>query len=151
MIERELPTLPLILAGGACIIAGGLVAAATAPAPSTHGSWAAAYLVLVAGAAQVVLGLGQAVLAPVAPSRRVVTNEVVVWNTANAAVIAGTLLGLAALLYAGSALLVLGLGVFLHSTHSPGRPAPGLLWAYRLLTLLLLVSIPVGLVLEGTS
>ena len=40
--------LPFGIAGVACIVAGGLVAAVTAPAATEHASWAAAYLVLVA-------------------------------------------------------------------------------------------------------
>lgn len=60
---RLRPALPFAIVGTACVIAGGLVAAATAPAPSEHGSWAAAYLVLVAGMAQVALAMEQGMLA----------------------------------------------------------------------------------------
>ena len=39
---------PFGIVGVVRVVAGGLVAAATAPAPTEHGGWAAAYLVLVA-------------------------------------------------------------------------------------------------------
>src|SRR5579875_3107512 len=97
---------PFAAFGTACVIAGGLVAAATAPAPSGHGSWAAAYLVLVGGVAQVALGAGQALLAPRSPSRRLVAAEFAGWNAGNAAVLAGTLAGVTPLVDAGGALLV---------------------------------------------
>src|SRR5664280_1572278 len=48
---RRSAALPFAAVGAACIVAGGLVAAVSAPAPSEHASWAAAYLVLVVGAA----------------------------------------------------------------------------------------------------
>ena len=50
--------------GGMCVIAGGCVAAASSVTPSETASWAAAYLVLVGGVAQVFLGLGQVLVAP---------------------------------------------------------------------------------------
>ena len=47
-----------------CVVAGGLVAAVTGPLRLEHGSWAAAYLVLVGGVAQGALGIAQYFLAP---------------------------------------------------------------------------------------
>jgi hypothetical protein len=85
--------LPFGIVGVICVVAGGLVAAVTAPAATEHGGRAAAYLVLVAGVAQVGLGFGQALLAPGPLSARLVAIEVAVWNLGNAAVLAGTLLG----------------------------------------------------------
>lgn len=49
---RANTALPFLAIGTACVIAGGFVAAVTAHAPAEHASWAAAYLVLVAGVAQ---------------------------------------------------------------------------------------------------
>jgi len=46
--SRSAAMLPFGIVGVVCVVAGGLVAAATAPAPTEHGGWAAAYLVLVA-------------------------------------------------------------------------------------------------------
>lgn len=51
--------LAFVIVGGVSIILGGLAAAATSPLGWEHGSWAAAYLVLVTGAAQLLLGVGQ--------------------------------------------------------------------------------------------
>jgi hypothetical protein len=42
--------LPFVALGAVCVVAGGLVSAASAFAPSEHAAWAAAYLVLLAGA-----------------------------------------------------------------------------------------------------
>ncbi len=61
---RWAPALPFGAAGAVCVVAGGLVSAAIAPALSELGSWAVAYLVLVGGAAQAAVGTGHALLAP---------------------------------------------------------------------------------------
>lgn len=146
---RRFAAVPFGALGTGCVVAGGLVAVATAPAPSTHASWAAAYLVLVAGVAQVALGLGQAVLAPHVPSRRRVTVQVGAWNAGNAAVLAGTLTSVTPVVDTGGALLVLGLallaGAVRGDVRHPGRRWPR--YGFRLLVLVLLVSIPVGLAL----
>jgi len=147
--SRSAGMLPFGIAGVACIVAGGLVAAVTAPAATEHASWAAAYLVLVAGVAQVGLGVGQALLAPGSLSARLVAIEVAVWNLGNAAVLAGTLLGATPLVDAGGALLVAGLALLLRQARGSAAPHWPLL-AFRLLVALLLVSIPIGLVLVRT-
>ncbi|MEO6997868.1 MAG: hypothetical protein ABI112_07275 [Terracoccus sp.] len=148
------PYLPALVVGAVCIIAGGLVAAVTGPLALTHGSWAAAYLVLVAGVAQIALAAGQAMLALGAPhpaGRRLLLVEFVGWNLGNAAVIAGTLWSATWLVNLGGALLVVALGALLVATRGgPGRVevARGrrvALLTVRALVALLLVSIPVGL------
>jgi hypothetical protein len=83
-----------------------MVAAVTAPAPTQTGTWAAAYLVLVVGVAQLALGAGQALLASMALRSRLVLAELVLWNVANGAVLAGTLVGVQSLIDAGGGLLV---------------------------------------------
>lgn len=143
---------PFVLPGIGCVVAGGLVAAATAPAPSTPATWAAAYLVLVAGVAQVALGLGQAALAPRVPSRTRVVTQAGVWNAGNVAVLAGTLTGVTPVVDLGGALLVVGLallaaGVRGTSARSGARWQRWALYGFRVLLLILLVSIPTGLVL----
>ncbi len=151
--------LPFAFFGVACIVASGIVSAAIAPAPTEHGVWASAYLVLVGGVAQVALGIGQAALIPRPPTRRVITAQVAGWNFGNAAVIAGTLLGWWALVDVGGALLVAvlaGLALRSRTSHAArttvrDHPRKGqAMWliAFRGLLLLLLVSIPIGLVLE---
>ncbi|GEL16365.1 hypothetical protein [Pseudonocardia asaccharolytica] len=142
--------LPFALIGIACVIAGGLVAAVTASAPSQQASWASAYLVLVGGVAQVGLGIGQAVFAP-GTSTRLVAAQVIGWNGGNAAVLLGTLLGILALVDVGGGLLVVTLALFVHSVRGAAPRRTGLdrwlLRGYRLLVLIVLVSVPVGLLL----
>jgi hypothetical protein len=146
-VARWPAAVPFAVIGSACVVAGGLVAAATAPAPSEHASWAAAYLVLVAGVAQVALGTGQALLAPRPPARRALAPELIGWNAGNAGVLAGTLLGIGWLADIGGALLavalILAIGGVRGAAQLPAWPRR----LYRALAGLLLVSIPVGLVI----
>lgn len=143
--------LPFGAIGAVCVVGGGLVAAVTAAAPAAHGAWTAAYLVLVAGVAQITLGVGQAWLAPVTPSRRILQAELIAWNTGNSAVVLGTLAEVTPLVDLGGVLLVLGLVLLARGVHGgPRRHGPGLL-GYRLLVGVLLVSIPFGLVLARVS
>ena len=145
------PYLPALVVGAVCIIAGGLVAAATGPLALAHGSWAAAYLVLVAGVAQIALAGGQSTLARHPVGRRLLLAEFISWNLGNAAVIAGTLWAATVLVNLGGALLVVALGTLLVSTRNsanPGETSSGQRMALRAvqsLVALLLVSIPVGL------
>ncbi|MFC5992595.1 hypothetical protein ACFQE5_00020 [Pseudonocardia hispaniensis] len=143
--------LPFALIGTACVVAGGLLAAVTASAPSQQASWASAYLVLVGGVAQIGLGAGQAIFAP-RTSARFLTAQVIGWNGGNAAVLLGTLLGVLPLVDVGGVLLVVALALFVHRVRADAVPrAAGLnrwlLRGYRLLVLIVLVSIPIGLVL----
>lgn len=79
--------------GGACIVLGGLVAAATDPLNLSKGSWLAAYLVLVGGVAQWAMGVMQAS----AGTRRVTATwewvQAAAWNLGNVGVIVGSLSG----------------------------------------------------------
>lgn len=136
---------PFVVLGSACVVGGGLLAAVTASRPSQEGMWTVAYLVLVGGVAQLVLGAGQPLLAARRPSPRTLALELVAFNVGNAAVIAGTLLERAWVVDAGGALLVLALALFLYGVRG-GRPGLALL-AYRLVAGVVLVSIPIGLVL----
>lgn len=153
LADRQRELLPFTAVGVACVLAGGLVAAATSPAPTEHTSWAAAYLVLVGGVAQVGLGLGQAMFTA-RTSTPVITLQTTGWNLGNAAVLTGTLLGDTAWVDLGGALLLVTLGLLSRSlistrvreVHGVGRWC---LHGYRLLVLTLLVSIPVGLLLAG--
>lgn len=136
--------MPFIVVGGAAIVAGGLLSAATAFAPSYLASWAVAYLVLVVGVAQVALGLGQALLASEPPSRRVVAAEVVLFDVGNAGVMAGSLVGPRVLSLVGSGLLLVVLAAMLWAVRRPAhRGWP--LHLYRLVLVILFVSIPIGL------
>lgn len=144
---RWSPALPFAAFGAACIVLGGLVSAAIAPTPTEHGSWAVAYLVLVGGVAQVALGAGQALLAPTTPSRHVVRSEMTGWNTGNAAVLVGTLLGFNWLADIGGAILIASLVLVIRQMRGAARRPAWPLYLYRGLIALVLVSVPVGLVL----
>jgi hypothetical protein len=151
LAARGMQLLPFTAIGVACVVAGGLVAAATAHAPTQHASWAAAYLVLVGGVAQVGLGMGQALFAG-RPSATLVTAQLACWNVGNAAVIAGTLASLPVLVDVGGALLVVTLLLLTYALRASGaRVAGGVrrwyLHGFRLLVAILAVSIPIGLVL----
>lgn len=141
--------LPFVVLGTACVVAGGLVSAAVAAAPSQHGSWAVAYVVLVGGVAQVAIGAGNAVLAPRLPGRRMACAELAGWNVGNAAVLAGTLLGATWLADVGGALLAVVLVLVLAGVRGGARRPAWPLQVYRALIALVLVSIPVGLVLAA--
>lgn len=140
-------TLPAVTLGVACIIAGGLVAAISATAPSEGGAWTAAYLVLVGGVAQIALALGQAVFAARSPAPRVAHAQFAAWNLGNAGVIVGTLAGLVVLVALGGALLVLALLLALVITR--GARGGWLLLGFRALIVIVLVSVPVGIVLAA--
>lgn len=138
---------PFMLAGGACVIGGGLVSAAMAPVASYHSSWAVAYIVLVAGVAQAALGFGQGTLAGGDVPRRVVGAELAGWNLGNAAVVTGTLIEVAAVLYVGCALLVTALALVLYAIRH--APSSRTLVATRVVTALILFSMPIGIVLQA--
>ncbi|MGH8827861.1 MAG: hypothetical protein ACRDVZ_09775 [Jiangellaceae bacterium] len=150
--DRRSAALPFVAVGVTCVVAGGLVAAATASIPSQLASWTTAYLVLVAGVSQVALGAGQALLTPRTPSRRLIAVEFAAWNGGNAAVVAGTLLGLVPMVDAGGVLLVVALALLARGTRGDSRRGSGNrgrwpLYAFRALVVILLVSVPIGLVL----
>lgn len=141
---------PAIVVGVVCIVGGGLVAAVTAPSPTEHGTWAAAYLVLVAGVSQVGLAVGQALLTTRTPAARTRVAELVTWNVGNAAVLTGTLTGTVWIVDLGGALLVAALALVVvavhrHPVQELGRSQALARRAFQLLVLLLLVSIPIGM------
>lgn len=151
-------TYGFLVVGGTGVIAGGLLAAVADPLHLGRGPWAAAYLVLVVGVAQVGLGVLQERLAARPTSRRLRAAQLVTWNAGNAAVLGGTLATAPFVVDAGGLLLVAALVLFLVAQRAGAGPSPrrgaaagpGLrwaLWIFRGLVILLLVSIPVGLVL----
>ncbi|MCD0442962.1 cupin domain-containing protein [Glycomyces sp. A-F 0318] len=135
----------LFAAGVACVLLGGLAAAATGPLDLYKGSWAAAYLVLVCGAASCAIAFMQArsragALPPTAS--RIQSSA---WALGNAAVLAGTLAALPAIVDAGAALLLAALGIALAATRG-NAPGPART-AYRIALIVLLLSVPVGVLL----
>lgn len=137
------------LLGVACIVAGGLVAAVSSPLHLATGPWAAAYLVLVCGCAQCLFVVAREGLGLRARSPRELAVQFGCWNVGNAAVLAGGLLAVPALVDVGGVLLVVTLAIELWQARGTGPGPRLLLWAYRAVMLVLLVSIPVGLVLAA--
>ncbi len=150
-----LPVWPWLALGVACVVAGGMVAAVVAHDPTEKPVWASAYLVLVAGVGAVVLALGRALLAPRPPTSGPVARDFTLFALGNAGTVVGTLTDTLWLVDVSGALLVVALGLMVWGVragveaveHRPQRWVVGLLWVYRVLVLVLLVSIPVGLVL----
>ena len=134
--------------GAAMVVAGGIVAAINSPAPFAHGSWLAAYLVLVAGVAQVGLGAGRAALPLPARAPRAARAEFGLWNAGNVVVVAGVLLDAPAIVVAGSVALLAALASFAAGTR--GARSPGVA-VYRLAIVGLATSVLVGCALAGAA
>lgn len=152
--RRPLPSWAMIILGYGCIIAGGLVAAVTGPLALADGSWLAAYLVLVGGIAQLGLGWVPGILARSDAGDPGGWIPAVAWNLGNALVITGTLSGHPLGVDAGSVLLIVALLMALmqlRGWRQSGMTQPAAVrllgWAYAAVLLLLVVSIPVGIVL----
>lgn len=147
--ERLVATRWFLLAATLALLAGGFVAAAIIHAPTQTMVWMVAYLVLVAGVAQVVLGLGQALLPARVPSPGWRAGEWLLFNLGNAGVIAGTLLGAPGLVAVGTALFVASLLAFLLGVRRGGRG--WLLHAFRGVLVVTCAGACVGLVLSVTG
>ncbi len=149
--ERWVRNAPFLITGVAAMIAGGFVAAVAGAVDWALGAWTAAFVVLVVGMAQVVLGLAQAALAPVLLDRNRVTAQWVLWNLGCAGVIGGTQIDATLVVAAGSALFLaaLVLSEMTVRVHSGlvGTPRT-LLMIYRVLLALLLVSVFIGMILS---
>lgn len=150
VIERWKSTRAFVIIGSICIVAGGLVAAVTGPTDFAHGSWLAAYLVLVCGVVQIALGAGQAWLADRAPPHRSTKREAWSWNTGAALVVVGTLASLPILTSLGGMASAVALGLFLRGVRTVRSAPRGAALLYRGIAALVLVSIPVGLALAWT-
>jgi hypothetical protein len=139
------PGLVLLGIAIACVVAGGLVAAVTGPLDLAHGSWLAAYLVLVGGVGQGAMGAARLV-APGPPHARTRGRaQILAWNLGNALVVTGTLTTAPLVVDAGGLACVVALTLAL--LHSRRLRSTLTSWAYRAVLAVLLVSVPVGLVL----
>src|SRR5699024_12549042 len=85
--------LPFRLLGLVWVLTGGLTAAVTGPLGREHGSWSAAFQVLVGGVLQGVRGIAQHGLAARAPGRGGLPAELLRWDLGGPAVIGGRVLG----------------------------------------------------------
>lgn len=135
--------------GTGFVILGGLIAAVTSPLNLEKGSWLAAYLVLVFGVPQYALGR----IFPQQRSTRTSFAMLAVWNIGNAAVVAGTYLATPFITDAGGVLiliaLVAALRLQLRARHNDSASSfhSILRWLLIIFTVILIVSIPVGLTL----
>lgn len=132
------------------IVLGGLLAAATAHAPTRHLNWLAGYLVLVVGVAQYVLGAAGSHLVARPRARGAVRWHWAILNLGHAGVIAGTLVPSFALVAAGTVVYIVGTGWFGLVTLSASRRDMRIL-AYRVLVVALLVTAVVGLGLSASG
>jgi len=147
--DRHRSALPFLVIGIAAILAGGLIAAAVAHAPSRNMVWMVAYLVLVVGLAQAAFGAGQAALATKRVPLLMVIIELLLFNVGNAGVIAGTLAGTFMPVIVGTILLLLGLGLFYYRSRGDGRER--LRYGYQALLALIAIGALVGLTLSALS
>jgi hypothetical protein len=150
------PATVLTAIGVCSVVLGGLVAAVTGPLELSHGSWLAAYLVLVGGVTQCAMGQARLWWPAVTPQRRG-WAQIGGWNVGNAGVIGGTLAGEPVAVDVGSALLVIALAIAFHAARpgagkaacsAAGAVSPLVEHAYRALLLVLAVSIPIGMALS---
>ncbi|WP_243062334.1 hypothetical protein [Humibacter sp. RRB41] len=142
-------SLTSFLVGSAFIVLGGLVAAVSTPLGLQSGPWVAAYLVLVCGVAQCLFGIVRRYVAtsPITSAR--FAMEFVCWNVGNAAVVVGDLAGIPTAVALGGTLLVVVLVLQLVQLR---RVSPELHWAawlYGSILVVLLLSVPVGIVLSA--
>lgn len=143
------PATALTVIGICCVVLGGLVAAVTEPLRLDHGSWLAAYLVLVGGVTQCAMGRARTwCLDPMHPRRRD-WAQIATWNLGNVLVVVGTLVGEPRWVDLASIPLIIALAIALHAARPGAKRLPPLAgWSYRLLLLALAASIPVGMVLS---
>lgn len=134
--------------GCGAVILGGLIAAATDPIDLYRGSWMAAYLVLVVGASQVVMGTARKVHGERKDSWA--WTQFGCWNAGSAIVIAGTLSASPTSVSLGSVLLLVALGIAINAARGlpMGSPFRLRMLAYRAVLGILALSIPVGILLS---
>lgn len=151
-VTQELPAawrsgIAFVAVGSAAIVVGGLVAAVTRPTGFDEGPWVAAFLVLVVGVAQILVGGGQAALVADAPSRATLSVELATWNLACAATVIGTLIASPQLTTLGGVALIASLVVFLAAVLKHGARPGWVRTVYVAVVGFVLLSTPVGLVL----
>src|SRR5690625_2058837 len=131
--------------GYSAIFAGGIIAAVTGPLNLTKGSWLAAYLVLIAGLAQLLLVYQGRILRVSPLPARFMWMKFSFWAAGNVAVIAGSLASQPVIVDLGSLALVSALIIALVNTR--GAPNVVHAWLLRACYVAVLLSIPVGMIL----
>jgi hypothetical protein len=140
-----------LASAGVLIVAGGGVAAVNSAAPFGHGSWLAAYLVLVGGVSQIVLRTGQLALGAPRLTRAVPPTQLVLWNLGSLAVPAGVLADVSLLVTAGSVALLAALALFAVGAGGMRRDARARSALYLAIVVGLAVSVVVGSALADAA
>ncbi|MGB3733078.1 hypothetical protein [Microbacterium sp.] len=142
------PSQAFRVVGAIAIIAGGMLAAVTGPLQLEAGSWAAAYLVLVAGVAQYVMGIAVQHWHRTGPAQN--WWWFALWNLGHIGVVGGTVAHSTILVFVASGTLVVALVLaFLATFRTSDVAHRMLLIGYRILLVLLAISIPVGMVISA--
>lgn len=141
--------IPFVVIGTVSVVSGGLVSAISASSPSYPAAWAVAYLVLVSGMGQLALGLAQAGLTVRQPRARLVAAEAITFNVANIAILVGALTTSMVLVDLGGGLFLISLAVFLWGARSPRPKRKWMLYGFRVLIAILMVSTPIGLIIAS--
>jgi hypothetical protein len=144
-------TAGFLACAGVLIVAGGGVAAGNSVAPFVHGSWLAAYLVLVGGVSQIVLRTGQLRLSAPRLDRAVPVAQLVLWNAGSLAVPAGVLADVSLLVSAGSVALLAALALFAVGAGGMRREARASSALYLAIVVGLAVSVVVGSALADAA
>lgn len=126
------------------VIAGGVVAAVNGAAHFANGSWLAAYLVLVGGVAQFVLGLGCLLLPEANYSTDLRRAQLVLWNVGTLAVAGGVIGNVFGVVLAGSVVTAAGLVCFAAASGPLRDPGRRRVLVYRVLIGLLVISVLIG-------
>jgi hypothetical protein len=143
----------LSLGSGLTFLAAAAPAAAlSATDPFAHGWWLVAYLALVGGLSQLLLGLGRAWLLSRAGSPRPRESrlwaELTLWNVGASAVPIGVFTDTGPTILVGSTILLIALvlyaGGLRRAAGNPGRPGGGWVRAYYVLVGFLLASVLAG-------
>lgn len=148
-IELDRSLLAYLFCAATLITAGGIVAAVNSASPFGHGSWLAAYLVLVGGVSQVLLAGGR--LALVRSRRSLSRARLVLWNFGSLGVPAGVLADRTGLVTAGSVALLCSLALFARGTWQKGSGGRGRFLAYLTVVAALASSVFVGSALAGAA
>lgn len=162
--RRDLATHPaqnartaFLAAGCVFLLAAVLGAVVNAAASFHHGWWLVAYLSLVGGLSQMLLGVGQDVLAErthsQTPPNTLLLMELGLWSVGSVAVAVGDLAGARTVLLLGSALLLIDLALFAvglsRMRRDAARRVVTLERCYAALLLFLAISVLAGSSLGG--
>jgi len=137
---------PFWIGAALAVAASGTVSAISAFAPSYLASWSAAYLALVLGFAQAVIGTARVLLPARPPKPGTVVVEALAFDAAGLAVLLGTAVNRPAVTTAGAVVLMGVLAIWAYTERRSVRGGPWR-WAFWAMVSVLAVSAPVGVVL----